>query len=396
MDMAEKGRAKAAIIGLGASTLSRTPVGSARQLAVQAVQAALADADIGHGEVDGLLINRSPLVPHEVLPLKLQEDLQFANLTLLSSIEGEGSSAVQMIQYAALAIRAGMASNVVCVFADDPIRPAQSGGQAFAPALSISGIPGWEESVGLLGAAGAYALAAQEYLWHYGLDADALSGVVLSDRAWAQRNPDAFLRAPLSLDDYRRSPWVVEPFRVLDCAYPVNGAIAVVVTAADAAPERSARPVYIHGMGQGHGGFTGFRGRQGLTGARLAGRIACEMAGVVPADIDACQFYEAFSFTTLLALEEYGLCPPGEAAAFTRDGHTAPGGRLPCNTGGGHLSGYYLQGMTPVAEAVIQARGHGGPRQLDRADLQLVTGNGGRLDYHAALLLSPSARLRAH
>lgn len=391
--MGKKGLAKAAIVGLGASTRSRRPVGTARQLAVQAVKAALEDCGLKHGEIDGLLINRSPLVPHDVLPLKLQEDLQFTGLTLLSSIEGEGSSVVQMIQYAALAIRAGMARHVVCVFADDPIRPAQSGGQAFAPALSISGIPGWEEEVGLLGAAGAYALAAQEYLWHYGLDADAMAGVVLSDRAWAQLNPDAFLRKPLTLEDYRSSPWVVEPFRVLDCAYPVNGAIAVVVSSVERAKALSDRPAYIHGMGQGHGGFNGFHAGQGLTGARLAGRVAYDMAGVSPAEISACQFYEAFSFTTLLALEEYGLCKPGEAAAFTRDGQTAPGGRLPCNTGGGHLSGYYLQGMTPVAEAVIQVRGEGGPRQITRPELLLVTGNGGRLDYHAALLLGPGESL---
>lgn len=74
-------------------------------------------------------------------------------------------------------------------------------------------------------------------------------------------------------------------------------------------------------------------------------------------------------------------------------GETSPGGRLPCNTGGGHLSGYYLQGMTPLAEAVIQVQGQGGERQLDNVALQLVTGNGGVLDYHAALLLGSEPRL---
>ncbi|MBN8442769.1 MAG: hypothetical protein J0M28_13890 [Thauera sp.] len=388
--MASRGKARGAIVGLGQSALSRKPIGTARQLAVAAVRAAIADSGLKHGEIDGLLINRSPLVPHDVLPLKLQDDLQLTKLRLLTSIEGEGSSAVQMIQYAALAIEAGMATNVVCVFSDDPVGVA-TGGQAFSPCLEISGIPGWEARCGLHGAAGAYALAAREYLWHYGLDDDALGWVAVSDRAWAQRNPDAFLHKPLTIDDYRQSPWVVEPFRVLDCAYPVNGAIAVVVSAAGAAANISERPVYLYGMGQGHRGFLGFATPgEPLTGAAIAGRGAFAMAGASPADVTACQFYEAFSFTTLLALEEYGLCGPGEAAAFVRSGHTAPDGRLPCNTGGGHLSGFYLQGMTPVAEAVIQARRQGGPRQLENPDLMLVTGNGGRLDYHAALLVGPA------
>ncbi|ATE62031.1 thiolase family protein [Thauera sinica] len=386
--MASRGKARGAIIGLGHSELSRRHIGSARHLAVAAVDAAIADSGLRHRDIDGLLINRSPLAPHEVLPLKLQEDLQLDGLRLLTSIEGEGSSAVQMIQYAALAIEAGMATKVACVFADDPLGAATTGGQAFSPALGISGIEGWEEHCGLHGAAGAYALAAREYLWHYGLDDDALGGVALSDRAWARLNPDAFLRQPLSMDDYLRSPWVVEPFRVLDCAYPVNGSIAVIVSSADAAADLAERPVYVYGMGQGHRGFTGF-GRPGepLTGAAIAGGVAFDMAGVSPEDVSACQFYEAFSFTTLLALEEYGLCPPGGAADFVRGGNTAPGGRLPCNTGGGHLSGFYLQGMTPVAEAVVQVRGLGGERQLDDPGLMLVTGNGGRLDYHAALLV---------
>ncbi len=71
------------------------------------------------------------------------------------------------------------------------------------------------------------------------------------------------------------------------------------------------------------------------------------------------------------------------------DGKLEPGGSLPENTEGGHLSGYYMHGMTPVSEAVIQARGQAGDRQVAKHDLILATSQGGRLDYHACLLLSP-------
>jgi acetyl-CoA acetyltransferase len=79
------------------------------------------------------------------------------------------------------------------------------------------------------------------------------------------------------------------------------------------------------------------------------------------------------------------------AGAFVRDGHIGPGGTLPTNTGGGQLSGFYLQGMTPLTEAVIQLRDAGGERQVPGATVALVGGIGGRLDHHAALVLERAA-----
>lgn len=133
--MAKDGSAKSAIVGLGFSELSRESIGSARKLAADAVRDAMADANLRPCDVDGLLINRSPLADLASMPLGLQNDLQLANLRLLSGIEGEGSSAVQMIQYATCAIRAGMANTVVCVFADTPVQP-QGGGAGLFRAVS--------------------------------------------------------------------------------------------------------------------------------------------------------------------------------------------------------------------------------------------------------------------
>ena len=89
-----------------------------------------------------------------------------------------------------------------------------------------------------------------------------------------------------------------------------------------------------------------------------------------------------------------GLVPPKEdpnGAAFVSDGRIEPGGALPVNTGGGQLSGYYMWGMTPVSEAIIQTRGQGGERQVPKNDAVLVSTQGGILDHHATLILSPNA-----
>ena len=93
--------------------------------------------------------------------------------------------------------------------------------------------------------------------------------------------------------------------------------------------------------------------------------------------------------TTIVTLEDYGFCEKGEGGAFVEDGKLGPGGSHPTNTGGGQLSGYYMWGMTPVSEAVIQARGQGGDRQVAKHDTILVSTQGGILDHHATLILSP-------
>jgi thiamine pyrophosphokinase len=112
---------------------------------------------------------------------------------------------------------------------------------------------------------------------------------------------------------------------------------------------------------------------------------------VTRADLDLAELYDPFSIVTLALLDEYRLTGDVPAGAFMQDGQAAPGGALPVNTGGGQLSGFYLQGMTPLAEAVIQLRGAGGDRQVPDAAVALVGGIGGRMDHHAALILERAA-----
>ena len=126
-----------------------------------------------------------------------------------------------------------------------------------------------------------------------------------------------------------------------------------------------------------------------MSGAAISGPAAMQMAGVTTADVDLCELYDCYTYTVLITLEDYGFCAKGEGGSFVASHALGPDGSLPTNTGGGQLSGYYLWGMTPLSEAVIQ-RGHGGERQVAKHDLARER-NGGILDYHSTLVLSPSA-----
>lgn len=381
-----------AVAGLGFSRLSRKPGLRPRQLACDAVRDAVADAGLKLDDVDGLLLNRSPIEPAEALPLTVQEDLGLRDLGLLASIEGEGSSVIQMLQIATLAVQSGLAKRVACVFADAPISHNVNAGKTFAIPLPLTGIPGWEEQIGLFGATSAFGFVASRYTALFGATEEDFGAWALAERAWAVGNTQAFLREPLTMEEYLASRFVARPIRIMDCAYPVNGAVAFLVVGDDDMSD--SKRVFIHGIGQGHSGCPAFGNLEPEfdNGAEQAGKTAYAMAGVGPAEVSSAQFYAPFTCAGIVSLENYGFCDRGEGAAFTAEGRTAPGGSLPVNTGGGMLSGYYLQGATPLAEAIIQARGEGGDRQV-RNDIVLATGLGGRQQHHAAAILSPHRSL---
>ena len=124
------------------------------------------------------------------------------------------------------------------------------------------------------------------------------------------------------------------------------------------------------------------------SGAALAKETAFKMAGIGLKDINVVELYDCYSFTVLVTLEDYGFCKKGEGGAFVSSGSTGFGGDLPVNTGGGQLSSFYMWGMTPICEGIIQTRGEGGKRQAPKHEVCLVSGNGGILSTHSTLVLS--------
>ena len=389
-------RGATAITGLGMTPMGRVYGKSATELAADAVRTAIADAGLTKGDIDGLLIN--PGITGFTgggVSLPLQNYLGMTNLRLLNHMNAAGSTAAQMVQYAALAINAGMAKHVVCVFADLPLSEGKSAGGAYGGAARNPGRPqgmaGLAPAAGFFGANTGYALAAQRHMALYGTNHDQLGTIAVGQRKWAGMSPISQMRDPITMEDYHNSRWIIEPLHLLDCCLVSNGAIAVIVSSAEDAANMAQPPVYIWGMGQGHPGDPARHGfdPETETGGKIAAQTAYAMAGVGPEDVTQCQLYDCYTYTVLVTLEDYGFCKKGEGGPFVEDGKLGPGGALPTNTGGGELSGYYMWGMTPLSEAVIQGRGQGGQRQANN-DVILCTGNGGMLSYHAALILSPN------
>ena len=254
---------------------------------------------------------------------------------------------------ASLAIAAGQATTVACVFADATLTPRSRTGAAYGggggAGRQLKGIRSLGAAAGLGGAPSTYALAARRHMHEYGTNEDHFAAVAVSQRDWAADNPHAQMRDPITVEDHHNSRWIAEPFRLLDCCLVSNGGVAVVVTSAERARDLRQPPAYIWGWGQGHPGYVMERGCEwGLTtGAVQSGQAAFAMAGIGPDDIDVAQIYDCFTFTVIVSLEDYGFCAKGEGGPFAASGALGRGGSLPTNTGGGELSAYYMWGMTP-------------------------------------------------
>jgi acetyl-CoA acetyltransferase len=238
-----------------------------------------------------------------------------------------------------------------------------------------------------------FGLMTQRHMHEYGTTREQLAAVAVAARQWAQRNPAAFARDPLTVEDVLSSRMVSSPLTVRDCCLVTDGGGAMIVTSAERAADLGRPPVYLLGYGeaQWHRNITHMPDLT-VTAAVDSGRRAYEQAGVSPADVDLVELYDAFTINPILFLEDLGFCAKGEGGEFVASGAIAPGGRLPVNTNGGGLSYCHpgMYGIFALIEAVRQLRGEAGERQVP-GDVALVHGNGGVLSSQVTAIFGTSA-----
>ena len=242
----------------------------------------------------------------------------------------------------------------------------------------------------------AYALAAGRHMHQYGTTREQLAEVALAARAWANLNPDAFAKGPLTLEECLAGRMISDPLTKYDCCLVTDGAAAVVMTRADRAKGHARRPAYLLGAGQAttHAEIASIPDLT-VTAAVELGARAFAHARITPSDIDVAELYDAFTINTILFLEDLGFCPKGEGGRFVENGAIAPGGKLPVNTNGGGLSCVHpgMYGLFTMVEAMEQVMGLAGARQVADVELALSHGNGGVLSSQATLILGSEAAL---
>jgi acetyl-CoA acetyltransferase len=232
---------------------------------------------------------------------------------------------------------------------------------------------------GLTAPAGGAAIAMQRYMHLYGATSAQLAAVPIAMRKHASRNPRAIMRAPLTLGAHQAARMVVDPLRLYDCCLISDGAAVVLIARQDRARDLKQKPVRIAGMQGTRAGRDEFifaprgLGIDQQTTARAAARpVDLEVfarAGVTREGVQGFYTYDAFSPLVLFALERFGYCGPGEAAAWVQNGRIELGGALPVNTSGGLLSEAHVAGWNSICEMVRQLRGTAGPSQIPNAQV---------------------------
>jgi acetyl-CoA acetyltransferase len=373
---------RASIAGVGASRQGKLPGESDLSLATEALLAALADSGIAKDEIDGLLTMPGTTSPEPAKHyLRLGEHLGI-NPKITGSVSMGGATAGALVQQAALAVSAGMADVVACVFGD----AARTGGSRFAAANGSEVSWGnW----GMYGNAANSALGARRHMALYGTTSEQLGWIAVNGRRNAVRNPAAVMREPITLADHQASRMIVDPLHLLDCCLISDGGVALIVTSPERARDAARGGVRILGMGQGHTLQTLERKDWWyLPHQQDCISRAYRMAGLSPGDIDVAQLYDNFTISVLFWLEHAGFCKPGESGPFVEGGkRIALDGELPVNTAGGNLSESYMQGWLHVVEGVRQLRGECGERQRPGAATCLVTGRGMTLNTSSCLIL---------
>lgn len=365
------------IAGIGETDYSRDSGRSELQLAAEASLAALRDAGLPPIRADGLVTYTMDSNDE----LELQRCLGMPLLRWSGRAPFGGVGCTASVQIAAAAVAAGYVEAVIVYRALNGRSGRRYGTPEASKAVGSGGKLHY--AMGLDNGAKSYAAETQGYLRRYGVSSEDLGRYVAATRALAATNPRAMCHGkPLSHEEHQASRWIVEPWlRRYDCCLETDGGAALLVTSLDTARALGKPAIAVLAAAQAHGigrriAYDVYRTQAELAEEKAA--LVTELqrqSGLIPSEADVALFYDAFSPSVFLALEDFGVCGAGEAKDFIAAGETGLSGRMPVNPNGGLLGEAYMHGINNIIEAVRQLRGEAA-NQVPQAATALVTGGG--------------------
>ena len=398
--MTDSMRDRTAIVGVGVTEQAMSnkvrgvPGWTTAYLQIEAFRRALADSGLKKDQIDGIFTQGETARDY----ISVGQAVGI-NPSVGGTMTGGGATGGMLVEAAANMVATGAANYVACIFASGnriggrrrPEPEEGSGTVREEPMGSEDGgsDPNSWNIWGLTSALGRSATSASRHMALYGLKSTHLAEVAVAQRAHAAMDPTAIMQKPITIEDHQNSRWIVQPLRLLDCCLVSHGGVCLIVTTKERAKDLAKPVVSILGFGQG---FTtqNLERKQWWYGPHQRDSIqrAYAMAGVSPKDIDVAEIYDNFSITVIMQIEHAGFCGVGEGGEFVEGGRIGPGGALPVNTNGGHLSHSHPAGFLTIAEGVRQMRHECGPRNVPNAKIALTTGRGMVLNAASSLVLT--------
>lgn len=351
-----------AVVGVGTTSYGSFPELSDYALAAQAFKAALADSGLQKSQIDGLSCTRLPSYVRMGAILGL-------NPTWTLHTPAHGRMSGMAIIEAMCALASGAATHVALLYANiGRSRRMNYGGED----------TGTWDPWGLTSLGASHALMMRMHMAQYGSTQRQLGEVAVAFRQHALQHPQAVMKTPITLDDHAAARRIVDPLGLYDYCLINDGAVCLILTTAERARDLRQPPVLIAGIGAqdafADSAIASFAENFWYDELQVVAGQAYGMAGLGPQDVDALMAYDNFSPTVLFSLEGLGFCGRGEGGSFVEGGRLGPGGALPTNTDGGHLSNSYMQGWALNVEAVRQLRGACGPRQVPGCEVVQYVG----------------------
>jgi acetyl-CoA C-acetyltransferase len=367
-----------AIVGVGQTAVGEHWERSLRDLAVEALCAAIADA--GTPEVQSLFVGNmmgGELAGQEHLGALVAD---FAGLQGIEAVRVEAAcgSGAAALRLGCMAIMSGSADVVAVVGVEKMTdRPAAD----VTAALAMAADGDYEARQGLSFVA-LNALLMRRYMHEYGTTREQFAPFCINAHRNAVGNPNAMFPFAISADDFSRAKMIADPVSLLDSSPVCDGAAAIILTSLEAA-RRFPRPavrVRASAIGTDTIALHDRHDLLELRGAATSAARAYAAAGVTPADIDFFEVHDAFTIMSVLSLEASGFAARGEGVRLGLEGAIGREGRVPITTMGGlkargHPVG--ATGMYQLVEATLQLRGEAGVNQVPGATLGMTQNIGG-------------------
>ncbi len=378
-----------AIAGVGSIPVRRDLEAPLLDTCVQVARQAILDAGVELNEIDGLFVTPARMSGEPWL-MFVANMAEYLGVTTsgMQMVENGGATALLTLRSAMDAVALGRCKTALVIASDTRPMLDTNHFESFVRnvVFTATSLYGPVHAICGLGTPiPIYAMSHQRYMHEYGVtEAEvALSSVQL--RTHAGMHPEAQFRDPITVEDVLSSKKLSPPIRLLQAAGISSGAVAVVVTRADAVRDTSRPRVELTGYGEHHASH--FVPRKGsitrFESVVEAGKQAFAEAGRTPSDVDVAEVYGVFGATELILYEDLGFCDKGKASAFILEGRSTYGGDVVINPTGGRMSFGHPAGATPlyeVAEVVRQLRGDAPGKQVEDARVGLVHAEHGMMN----------------